>query len=178
MQGEPSNLGPLDQDRLKRFEHIGKCDFQDVFKDDIGYITNCAFGDFGVAGESGANAQALYVMIHEEMAQLACSRCNLKGHSKAACWYGNQMNLTARKLGGLFKTKYAVIRQRVGALRKRAQKHAALTEKKKANLLASKKDVSLGVVVDQVAHLGRPIDFTKSVRAPAIFRDTDVNFEE
>jgi len=79
------------------------------------------------------------------------------------------MNLTARKLGGLFKIKYAVVRQRIGALRKRAKKHATLGEKRKATLLANKKDVGLGVLADQATHPSRAIDLNKPARVSAVF---------
>jgi len=89
MEGDASNLKAENTDRKARFLHISACDFKDVFEDDINYISKCAFGDFGQTGVSGANAEGLYALIHKEMKDLECSRCNMKGHSKAACWYGN-----------------------------------------------------------------------------------------
>lgn len=71
------------------------------------------------------------------MFQKRCSRCGMKGHERAACWYLTQMNLEARRLPDpLDKGRYARIRKTCGALGRRS-----LSELGKAFDLGAKKRV-------------------------------------
>lgn len=135
--------------RLQRKQQAAAVTHQDVYNDELAVITKCQFGKFGdappdgadIAGQDGSrfqNATELYKALHKEMETLECSRCNMKGHTRAACWYGTQLNLTARKLGGRFKKNYAAVRRRFGAMRKRLGKVVADTDNRRAKITANR----------------------------------------
>lgn len=138
----------------------------DVYTDEVAVIEKCRFGKFGDAPELNdglpeqfQNAPEMYKALHEEMKKLQCTRCNMKGHTRAACWYGNQLNLTARKLGGRFKKNYAAVRRRFGAMRKRIGKAVVDADNRNAKENADK--VTLGVLgelfPEEAGQLNAPI---------------------
>jgi len=89
-------------------------DFQDLFAFELRVLGTQNFPPFDpklvpvdAAGKKTERPSELYTLIFKEMKLLRCTRCDMIGHERGACWVLQQMYQTSRKLGEKYSAAYA-----------------------------------------------------------------------